>query len=130
MIIFKSACAGGRKSDSQITIETGLLDLLENSDVILAGKGFPEIRTKINENGKQIKLVMPPFLRNAEFTKEENEETYSVANVRIHIERIMQRIKTYNILNKVPANLFNYIDDIIHVCCVLVNLQPPIIANS
>lgn len=130
LITFKSKCAGGRKSDAQITIESGLLDLLEENDVILADKGFPDIRTTINEKGKKIVVVMPPFLSNPEFTKEETEQTYSIARVRIHIERIMQRIKLFHILDKVPTNLFPYIDEIIHVICVLVNLQPPIIAEK
>ena len=130
LITFKSKCAGGRKSDSQITVQSGLLDLLEDDDVILADKGFPEIRTTINESGKKVIVVMPPFLSGGEFTQEEVQETYSVANARIHIERINQRIKLYNILNKVPSHLFPYLDDIIHICCVMVNLQPPIIAEE
>ena len=101
---------------------------MEEDDVILADKGFPDIRTTINQKGKKIIVVMPPFLSNPEFTKEETETSYSIAHVRIHIERIMQRIKLFHILNKMPRNLFPYIDEIVHVCCVLVNLQPPIIA--
>ena len=74
---------------------------------------------------------MPPFLENKkEFTKKETEDTYSIARVRIHVERIMQRLRTFNILNKIPANLFSSIDDIIHIVCVLVNLQPPIIVDK
>ena len=76
-------------------------------------------------------LVMPPFLEeNSEYTKEETKLTYSIARVRIHIERIMQRLRTYRILDKIPENLVYSIDDIIHMCCVLVNLQPPIISDS
>ncbi|XP_066603587.1 uncharacterized protein [Prorops nasuta] len=121
-ISFKSKAAGGRKSDAQITIESGLIDLLEEGDIVLADKGFPEIRTSINESKKSITVQMPPFLRkNSEFTKEEAEETYKIAKVRIHVERIMQRLRIYKILDKIPVTLFKYIDDIIHICCVLVN---------
>ncbi|XP_043275505.1 uncharacterized protein [Venturia canescens] len=130
-ISFKSKVAGGRESDSQMTIESGLLDLLEDGDIVLADKGFPEIRRIIDQTGKKVVLVMPPFLeKKSEFTKEETEETYNIARVRIHIERIMQRLRTYQILDKIPDNLFSCIDDIIHVCCVLVNLQPPIISDQ
>lgn len=128
-ITFVSKCAGGRKSDLQITIDSGLISLLENDDVILADEGFPTIKTAMAQNGKKVIVVMPPFLNNSEFSKE-TEETYSVANVRIHIERIMQRIKQFNILNKIPSHLFTHIDDIVHMCCVLVNLQKPIIAEK
>lgn len=131
LITLKSRAAGGRKSDSQITIESGLIDLLEDGDVVLADKGFPAVTEKIDEHGKKCFLVMPPFLEGHDaFTKEESEQTYKVAKVRIHVERVMQRLRTYGILDKIPENLFSYIDDVIHMCCVLVNLQPPILKTN
>ena len=70
---------------------------------------------------------MTPFLENkSEFTAEETKETYNVAKCRIHVERIMQRLRTYLILIKITHELFRYIDNIVHIICVLVNLQPPI----
>ena len=75
-----------------MTIEAQLADLLEDGDEVLADKGFPEIKAKIDEAGKKVLLVMPPFLKKkSEFSKEETSLTYSVAKVRIHVERIMQR---------------------------------------
>ena len=74
---------------------------------------------------------MPPFLeKKGEYTKEETENTYNVARVLIHVELIMQRLRMYQILNKIPKNLFSHIDDIVDVSCVLVNLQPHIIAEE
>ncbi|XP_046432363.1 uncharacterized protein LOC124185534 [Neodiprion fabricii] len=79
-ISLKSKVAGGRKSDSQMTIESGLLDLLEDGDVVLADKGFPEIKTFIDASGKKLKMVMPPFLeKKSEFTTQQTQETYSIA---------------------------------------------------
>ena len=66
---------------------------------------------------------MPPFYSGREFTQEEVQETYSVANARIRIECINQRIKLYNILKKIPTHLFSYLDDIIHICCLMVKLS-------
>lgn len=40
----------------------------------------------------------------------------------------MQRLKNYRILQLVPVNLIPVIDDILHFCCCLVNLQGPIIS--
>lgn len=60
-ICFKSLLSGGRKSDSQLITESGLLDLLEEDDLVLADEGFPEIVTELNEKGKI--LIMPPFLK-------------------------------------------------------------------
>ena len=130
-ISLKSRVAGGRKSDSLLTIESGLIDLLDDGDIVLADKGFPEIKETVNESGKKVLVIMSPFLeKKSEFNKQETEETYCIARVRIHVERVMQRLRTYNILNKIPANLFHCLDDIVHVCCVLVNLQPPIINDE
>jgi len=55
---------------------------------------------------------MPPILQNGRFSEEEVIETYSVASVRIHIERFFARLKTYHILNKIQIELLPHIDDI------------------
>ncbi|KAG5873219.1 hypothetical protein JTB14_005672 [Gonioctena quinquepunctata] len=39
-ISFKSEVAGGRKSDSQLTVESGLIELLEEGDSVLADTGL------------------------------------------------------------------------------------------
>ncbi|XP_046734994.1 uncharacterized protein LOC124404708 [Diprion similis] len=129
-ISFKSKVAGGRKTDSNITIESKCVDLLEDGDEVLADKGFPEIKAKIDASGKKVLFVMPPFLeKKNEFSEKETSLTYSVARVRIHVERIMQRLRTYKILQFIPEHLFSSIDDLLQMCCVLVNLQTPIIAG-
>lgn len=93
--------------------EKGLVDHLENGDIVLADKGFPAIKQVIDESGKSITLIMPPFLQHkGEFTSKETGATYEIARIRIHVERIMQRLKVYHILNKIPVNLFHHIDDI------------------
>lgn len=45
LICLVSKSHGGRATDAQITISSGLLDLLEPGDVVLADKGFPQIKT-------------------------------------------------------------------------------------
>ncbi|GBP83662.1 hypothetical protein EVAR_61056_1 [Eumeta japonica] len=128
-ICFKSKVARGRKTNSQMTVESGLLGLLETGDVFLADKGFAEIKKVLGDSGREVKIVMPPFLtKKHEFSKKET--TYEVARVRIHVERIMQRLRVYRVLDKIPHNLFSCIDDIVHMCCVLVNLQPPILSTN
>lgn len=42
----------------------------------------------------------------------------------------MQRLRICNILDKIRQHLFKYRDDIPYVCCVLMNLQPPIIDEN
>ena len=102
---FVSECYGGRISDAQITTTSGLLDLLEPDELVLADKGFPGIQSTIDEKGAGVVLAMPPFLRRGMSSEEQVEETYQVARFHIHIERIMQRLRIYNILMKLPMNL-------------------------
>jgi len=65
---------------------------------------------------------MPPFLHNGRFTEDEVFETHNIASVRIHIERIFAKMKTFGILNKITIDLLPNIDNIVHMCCVLINL--------
>ncbi|XP_066593152.1 uncharacterized protein [Prorops nasuta] len=129
-ISFLSEAYGGRATDSQITIASKFLQLLQPGDVVLADKGFPQIKTMIDDSGKGILVVMPPFLRNECFTASEVEETQTIASIKIHIERIMQRIKTFHIMSKFSINMLPYVNEIIFICCALVNLQPPIIKEK
>lgn len=125
MVSFLSKSYGGRSSDSYITNDSGFLEKLEPGDQVLADKGFPGIRTGVE--GHNSILVMPPVLHNGRFTEEEVLNTYNVASVRIHIERLFARLKTFNILRKITTDLFQYIDNILLICCVLVNLSSSII---
>lgn len=70
---------------------------------------------------------MPPILHNGKFSEDEVIQTYNIASVRIHIERVFAKLKTLGILNKITTDLLPYVDDIMQMCCVLVNLQNPII---
>jgi len=123
MISFVSKCYGGRSSDSFITNDSGFLALLESGDEVLADKGFPGIKTT-DEN---VVIVMPPFLHNGRFSEDEILETYNIASVRIHIERLFARLKTFGILNKLTIDYLPFIDNIVHMSCVLTNMQAPII---
>lgn len=124
-ICFLSKSYGGRSSDSYITNDSGFLKNLEIGDIVLAYKRFPGIKTLCDDH-KSI-LIMPPILHNGRFTEEEIINTYSVASVRIHIERLFATLKTYKILNNIKIDFLPHIDDIIKMCCVLTNLQSPII---
>ncbi|CAN7977164.1 unnamed protein product [Ixodes persulcatus] len=130
MICFHSKAYGGRCSDLHITVDSEFLNLVEPGDVILVDKGFPGIKAGVE--GSSALLVMPPFFSgNGQFSCQEVEETYNIAQVRIHVERMIQRIKVYNILNtRVPISLIPVMSDVFHMCCILANLQPAIIASQ
>lgn len=91
VITFLSESFGGRATDATITVEGSFLSLLEPEDVVLVDKGFPGIRTIIGE--QQATLVMPLFATSPQFTESEVDATYKTASARIHVERLIQRLK-------------------------------------
>ncbi|XP_074113965.1 uncharacterized protein LOC141537024 [Cotesia typhae] len=123
-ISYLSKGYGGRAGDCFITNDCGLIDLIKPGDVVLADKDFPQIQTKVEE--KNAIFVMPPFCNKDQFTPEEVDETYNIASVRIHIERVNQRIKDFKILSKVPVSLLPHIDEILFVICAIINNQKPL----
>ena len=74
---------------------------------------------------------MPPGARvKSQMTVAECEKTKSVANLRIHVERAIIRIKEFKIIkNVLPINLLPLVDDIIKVCAVICNIQAPLIKS-
>lgn len=117
MVSFVSKCYGGRASESFITNDCVFLSLLEAGDEMMADKSFPGIKTNCDQANAI--LITPPFLHNGRFTENEVFETRSIASVRIHIERLFARMKTFGILSKVTTDLLPYIDNIVHMCCVI-----------
>lgn len=128
LIAFISKGYGGRATDSFISNDCGFVGLLNEGDVVLADKGFPSVQVVDG-----VVLVMPPFSKRnqTQFSEEDMQLTYEIARVRIHVERAIQRIKSFEILAKlVHIDLLPLLDDIIHFVCVLVNLSSPIIKND
>lgn len=129
-VTFLSECYNGSISDCQIIVKSGILDLLAPGDLVFADKGFPNIIPKVNDNGEPILMAMPPYLRDPFFFREDDEKTYGITKHRIPVERIIQRFKIYKILEKLTYELYPYVDDIIFMIGVLVNLQSPVIEES
>lgn len=62
---------------------------------------------------------MPSILHNGRLSEQKVIETYySIASVRIHIERFFARLKNYgiHIVKKITIDILLYIDDIVHNC--------------
>ncbi|XP_066582244.1 uncharacterized protein [Prorops nasuta] len=123
-----SKADGGRATDAFITNDCNFLTLLEAGDEVLADKGFPQIRSELMK--RNAILTIPPFAFNPQFTEEEVQSGYNIASVRIHVERAIQRVKVQGILRYISMDLINYIDQIMHMCCVIANSLPPLIKND
>ena len=78
-------------SDKYLTEHCGILGKLLPGDVILAHRGF-EITDSVGM--RQAKLHIPAFTRGKkQLTALEIEETRSIANVRIHVERVIGTVR-------------------------------------
>ena len=124
--VFISDLNTGSISDKDITKQSGILTLLEKGDDCMADNGF-NIKDLLEPI--EVTLNIPPFLSDkGQFNAEEVENTQSIANVRIHVERAISRIKMYKIItNVVPLSLAGVFIQIWTVCCMLLLFQPPII---
>lgn len=74
-----------------------------------------------------VSLNVPPFLTTAQFTSEQVVRTRTIARARIHVERAIKRIKSFNILNMIPSSLIPHSSQVFQVCGALTNLQFPLI---
>lgn len=124
MIVCVSESFGGRASDKTIFNHTEILQTLETRDAVMVDRGF-----LIDEECMQrkIQLIRPPFLKNQQLSEEEALQNREIACARVHVERMNQRIKQFQILNnKFPWFVINHIDDIFIICCGLADLGTPL----
>ena len=121
---------GGRVSDKYLTEHCGILKNLLPGDVVLADRGF-DISESVGL--MHAKLHIPAFTKGKDqLSALETEETRSIANVRIHVERVIGAVRQkYSILRgTLPINFLSkrtqedtpLVDRIIHVCCALNNM--------
>ena len=104
------------------------------NDVVLADRGF-DIADSVAMMGAQ--LHIPSFTRGkAQLSAKEVESTRRIANVRIHVERVIGSLKQkYTVLQStLPIEYLvsvdqkpPTIDKIATVCSALTNLCPPIV---
>ena len=125
-ISFVSKAAGGSMSDKDLVKRSGIVDLFSPGDTLLADRGF-NIQELLLHKG--VKLVIPPFLKaKKQFSTADDQRTKQVANARIHVERVIGRMKDFDIMKaELPLEMFDIFDHIVTVTAALVNLQPPIV---
>ena len=124
LITFLSDCYGGRKTDKFITQDSGFYDNLERDD-----RGFT-IQEELLHH--YFHLVIPPGKRaKSQMTESECLKTKTVANLRIHVEKAINRIKTFRILKGVlPISMLQHTDDIVRSCAAICNLKPVLIQDK
>jgi len=97
----------------------------------MADRGFKNIDFMLEK--EMCKLLRPPSVfSNKKSTKEEVLETKRIASLRIHIERVICRLREFNTLKPhalIHLSLVSNVDEIITIACALINLQKPMITQ-
>ncbi|XP_065068255.1 uncharacterized protein LOC135693654 [Rhopilema esculentum] len=94
-ISFVSKAWGGRTSDKFLTENCGLSNKLMPGDLVMADRGFT-IHESIAFKGA--KLVMPAFTKGkSQLDPIDVESTRGIANVRIHVERVIGLLRNKSI---------------------------------
>jgi uncharacterized coiled-coil protein SlyX len=130
-LLFASELFTGSISDKALTQQCGFYDLLQklkqygyihDGDAAMVDKGF-NIHTELQELGLVINI--PPFTASAvQMTAAETALTQKIAKHRVHIERLICKVKTYKLLShRVPTSLFHCVNQIWSVCCYLTLFQ-------
>lgn len=129
LISFVSPGYGGRISDVNLVEHCKFLDRLEPKSCILADRGFKHIEHYIKQ--RNFTLMRPPSVSIvSKLTKSEVRLTKQIASLRIHIERVIRRIREFSILKPhsvVNSNLIPVLDECIVTACALINLQDSLI---
>ena len=93
-VTFLSHGWGGRVSDKIITIESGFLDFLENGNSVLADREFL-IQDELATRGAVLRI--PSFTEGKQQLSAEVAWSRKIANVCIHVERVIGCLRTYKI---------------------------------
>ena len=74
-------------------------------------------------------LNVPPLLSTKrQMPADDVLPTKKIAQLRMHIERAIGHIKDYQILlNTLHATMWDSINEVIYVCCMMTNFSPPFV---
>ncbi|KAI8491327.1 hypothetical protein Bbelb_309600 [Branchiostoma belcheri] len=125
---FVSKAYGGRASDKHITLTSAaFINQLPPKSVIIADKGF-NVSKELQSRGVQ--LIVPDYKGRgrSQFSAQEAASSECISSARIHIERIIQRIRTFHILGStIKISQQDITEQIFSVCAYLINFQMPIV---
>lgn len=137
-VIFASELFTGCISDKQICEQSGFYNVLESlklegyvkdGDAIMADKGFT-----IREELSNLNLVLniPPMASStSQMSVSDTLLTEKIAKHRVHIERLIAKVKTYKMLSvRIPTSLFKNINKIWSVCCHLTLFHDVFVTDS
>ena len=127
-ITFVSDLYAGRFRDRKITKDSGIYDLLEPRDSIMADRGI----TLEDDLPEGISRNIPSF-RNGEpqLNLSSKNETSQIASVRVHVERAIDRVKKFKILQSTfPLSMAPELNKVWVICNYLTNFIPQLVPDK
>lgn len=118
-VTFISPLYEGSISDREILKQSGLVPLLKPSMAIMVDKGF------LVEDLVPCKVHIPAFLKKkTQLSGAEVRRTQSIARLRVHVERVIRRVKEHRLFSTViPLSLTGSFNQLFAVTCLLTNYQ-------
>ena len=100
VVTFVSRLFAGSISDKELTRQSGILDILEPGDTVMADCGF-EIEDDLILKMRGVQLNIPPFMREkTQLPGKELVITRRIASLQIHVKRETERIKNFHIFDR------------------------------
>ncbi|XP_026736463.1 uncharacterized protein LOC113500018 [Trichoplusia ni] len=120
---------GGRTTDTCLVESCDFVQTLKSGMFVMADRGFKHVEQYLKKAG--ITLVRPPSVETGvKMSKTEAKLTKQVASLRIHIERVIRRLREFCMLKPHACINFKYVkilDEIIIIACALINIQDSLI---
>ena len=119
---------GSHVSDKEITLKSRFLDYLQDGDCILADRGFT-IAEELASCGATVKI--PHFTKGkTQMSGKEVDASRKIANVRIHVERVIGRLRKFRILqSNIPMTQVKLLNDVMIIIAGLVNLNNSVVSK-
>ncbi|XP_057302699.1 uncharacterized protein LOC130636867 [Hydractinia symbiolongicarpus] len=111
-----------------ITFVSDLYAGRKHGDSLMADRGF-DIEEDLPDG---VTLNIPAFLKGkTQLDLGEELETRRIASVRVHVERAINRVKNFRILQSIfPLSMAPDLNKVWVICCYLVNFLPPLMEQN
>ena len=112
--------------------ESNYLEAVPAGCGVMADRGFKDIGKLLHE--RKCNLIRPPSVSSAvKPTRAEVLQTKQIASLRIHIERVIRRVREFEYLKPhsvIDHSLIGDTDSVTKIACALINLQSSIIKQK